>query len=151
MAKISYSITKRPTATEYIEFLKTSDLGRMYPRKRFRQRIEKLLRSAGVIVTANDGRRLVGVCLGVTDNAYFLFVTDLGVSRGYERRGIGRTLLRRAQRAAGGRDELVVVSWSNTSALPFYAACGLVRQSGLVGREAEDWDLFDVHELKRRD
>jgi hypothetical protein len=84
---------------------------------------------------------------GVTDSAYFLFITDLGVARGYERREIGRALLNRAHRTAGGPANIVMVSWSNTAALPFYAACGLVSQRGLVGREATDWEVFDVHDL----
>jgi len=75
----------------------------------------------------------------VTDYSYFLLITDIGVARGYERRGIGRTLLNRAHRAAGGLNDIVIASWSNKAALPFYSACGLKPQVGLFGQEAKDW------------
>lgn len=110
----------------------------MYPEKDFEQRIARLLQHTGIVVTARHRAELVGVCLGVTDHAYFLFITDIGVVRGFERMGIGRQLLRQAHEAAGGAHDITIVTWSNASAMPFYAACGLLPQEGLVGREAPD-------------
>jgi hypothetical protein len=88
MNEITYSTEHRPTSAEYIDFLRRSDLGRMYPKKDFVDRIGRLLENASATVTARHDSQLVGVCLGVSDFAYFLFVTDLGVARGYERRGL---------------------------------------------------------------
>lgn len=136
MDGVVYSSDERLQPAEYVAFLQRCDLGRMYPKDGFDRRIARLLEHAGIVVTARCEGRLVGVCLGVTDRAYFLLITDLGVARGYERRGIGRELLRRAHQAAGGPDDITIVTWSNTAALPFYAACGLSPQTGLVGREA---------------
>ena len=45
---------------------------------------------------------LIGVLLGLTDFAYWLFITDLGVDRAYERRGIGSRLMRTVLEIAGG-------------------------------------------------
>ena len=145
---IVYSTTERPGAAEYVRFLARSELGRMYPRQRFRARIARLLENADVVVTARDAGRLVGVCLGISDRAYLLFVTDIGVARGYERRGIGGGLRPRAERAVAGDDELCVVTWSNRAARPFYAACGLEPHDGLLGRDPSSWELFDVRELE---
>jgi GNAT superfamily N-acetyltransferase len=136
MHEIAYSTVDRLRPAEYIAFLANSNLGRLYPKKNFDRRIAMLLSSADVVVTARREAELIGVCLGVTDHAYFLFVTDIGVAHGYERKGIGRELFRRAHEAAGGPDEITVVTWSNAAAMPFYAACGLSPQEGLVGREA---------------
>jgi len=116
----------------------------MYPKKDFELRIARLLQKTSVIVTARHRSELVGACLGVSDFTYFLFVTDIGVARGYERRGIGRELLHHLHDAVGGPEEITVVTWSNAAAKPFYAACGMVPQEGLVGREASDWELFDI-------
>ena len=81
---------ERLTAEEYIGFLKRTDLGSQYPRERFRERIARLLENASVSLAArNEEGLLIGVLLGLTDFAYWLYVTDLGVDRRYERQGIG--------------------------------------------------------------
>jgi ribosomal protein S18 acetylase RimI-like enzyme len=144
MDEITYSTEHRPSSTEYIEFLRRSDLGRMYPKKDFAERISRLLDNASAAVTARHGPQLVGVCLGVSDFTYFLFVTDIGVARGYERRGIGRELLRRLHEAVGGPHDITIATWSNAAAKPFYEACGLTPKNGMVGKEASDWELFDI-------
>jgi len=60
VSKIRYSttVTHRPAFAEYIEFLKISELGRMYPKKNFNQRIRRLLRNADVFITAREENRL---------------------------------------------------------------------------------------------
>ena len=87
---------ERLTAGAYIEFLRRTDLGGQYPAERFEARIEKLVRSVPVSLTARDGDRLVGVCFGITDFAYWLFITDLGVDRDYVKRGIGKALMEKS-------------------------------------------------------
>jgi ribosomal protein S18 acetylase RimI-like enzyme len=144
MNEINYSTKDRPSSAEYIDFLRRSDLGRMYPKKDFAARISRLLENASAAVTARHESQLVGVCLGVSDFAYFLFVTDIGVDRGYERRGIGRELMRRLHNAVGGPQDITIATWSNAAARPFYEACGLKPKVGMVGMEASDWELFDV-------
>jgi ribosomal protein S18 acetylase RimI-like enzyme len=102
------------------------------------------LQHSSATVTARNQFELVGVCLGVSDLTYFLFVTDIGVARGYERSGIGRELLRRLHDSVGGPQDITLVTWSNAAAMPFYAACGITPQDGLVGRIASDWELFGI-------
>ena len=73
---------ERLSPEEYIEFLKHTGLGSQYPRERFEERIPKLLESVSISLTARDeNNRLAGVLLGLTDFAYWLYVTDLGVDR----------------------------------------------------------------------
>ncbi len=45
---------------------------------------------------------IVGVLFGLTDYAYWLYVTDLGVDRDYAGRGIGRQLMKTVHDKAGG-------------------------------------------------
>ena len=59
-----------------------------------------LVANAPVSLTAWEGDRLVGVCFGITDFAYWLFITDLGVDRDYVKRGIGKKLMQAALEAA---------------------------------------------------
>lgn len=86
---------ERLSAEEYIDFLKRTDLGSQYPKERFRKRIEKLVQNASISLTArNEEGKIVGVLFGLTDFCYWLYVTDLGVDRDYEGRGIGTKLMR---------------------------------------------------------
>lgn len=73
---------ERLTKDQYINFLKKTDLGSQYPKERFEERIEKLVKNASISLTARDEAGvLAGVLFGITDFAYWLFITDLGVDR----------------------------------------------------------------------
>ena len=86
---------ERISAEEYIRFLKRTDLGSQYPKERFVERINRLVSTVSVsLIARNDEGIIVGVLFGLTDFAYWLYVTDLGVDREYTKRGIGRRLIR---------------------------------------------------------
>ena len=119
---------ERVAADEYIDFLKRTDLGSQYPQERFAERIGKLVSTVSVSLTArNTEGLLVGVLFGLTDYAYWLYVTDLGVDRSYERRGIGRRLMKKAHELAGGEKDIAVYLIANENAVPFYEKCGMKR------------------------
>jgi ribosomal protein S18 acetylase RimI-like enzyme len=143
MAAISFASARRPSPAEWSEFLRRSDLGALYPRRGFAERFPRMVRNVDVVTTARDGDLLVGLAAGLTDFAYFLLLTDLGVARGYERRGIGRRLVEMAIDASGGPRDVCAVTWSNRSAAGFYARCGLVPVPTLVGRECEASEPLD--------
>lgn len=130
---------------EYIGFLKRTDLGSQYPMERFRERIERLLKNASISLAArnNDGL-LVGVLLGLTDFAYWLYVTDLGVDRNCVRQGIGRSLMKRALELAGGEKDIAVYLIANSNAVPFYEKLGMVRSDEVMKYDHVDWTDFTV-------
>ncbi|MBR4539397.1 MAG: GNAT family N-acetyltransferase [Clostridia bacterium] len=137
--------SERLSAAEYIDFLKRTDLGAQYPRERFEERIEKLLKNASVSLAARDGeKRLVGVLLGVTDFAYWLFVTDLGVDRAYERQGIGSSLMKAALALAGGEKDIIVYLAANEKAIPFYEKLGMEKADDVMVYNHVDWTEFTV-------
>ena len=136
---------ERLTAAEYISFLARTDLGSQYPAERFESRIEKLAANVPVSLTArNDEGLLVGVCFGITDFAYWLFITDLGVDRDYAGRGIGRTLMRAALEAAGGADDIVVYTCANENAVGFYRKLGMERAEDVMVYNRAQWTDFTV-------
>lgn len=136
---------ERLTAEEYIEFLTRTDLGSQYPKERFRERIERLVRSVPVSLAARTGEgRLVGVCFGITDFAYWLFVTDLGVDRAFVKQGIGRELLRRAHELAGGKKDIVLYTCANSGAVPFYEKQGMTVSTDVMELNQIDWTSFTV-------
>jgi ribosomal protein S18 acetylase RimI-like enzyme len=144
MAEVTFGTGERLVFAEYVEFLRHTDLGRQYPAARFQERVTRLLATANVVVTARDGDRLVGVCLGLTDMAYYLQVTDLGVDAAYQRRGIGRRLLGMAHEHAGGEDDITLLLVANSRAVSFYEACGLKPLEDVMGKEARVWERFAV-------
>ena len=137
--------SERLEAEEYIDFLKRTDLGSQYPKERFHERIEKLLKNASISLAArNEEKRLVGVLLGVTDFAYWLFVTDLGVDRLYERQGIGSSLMKAALRQAGGEKDIIVYLAANENAVPFYEKLGMEKADGVMTYNHVEWTSFTV-------
>ena len=136
---------ERLTPDEYVDFLRRTDLGSQYPQERFEARIPRLLASASVSLAARDADgRLVGACLGITDFAYWLFITDLGVDREYARRGIGRRLMRAALEAAGGADDIIVYTCANENAVGFYEKLGMSAATDVMVYDRVQWTDFTV-------
>ena len=136
---------ERVSADEYISFLKRTDLGSQYPKERFEKRIACLVDSASISLTARNGEgRLVGVLLGLTDFAYWLYVTDLGVDRDYERQGIGRRLIKAAHEAAGGEKDIAVYLIANENVVPFYEKCGMKKADDVMKYSHIEWTEFTV-------
>ena len=143
-----YSIAnERLTVEEYTDFLKRTDLGSQYPRERFRERIARLLENASVSLAArNENGRVIGVLLGLTDFAYWLYVTDLGVDRRYERQGIGRNLMKEALTLAGGEKDVAVYLVANEKAVPFYEKLGMKKAEDVMQYSHVEWTEFTVGE-----
>ena len=137
-------LEERLTADEYIGFLKRTDLGSQYPKERFRERIEKLLVNATICLTARDDGKLVGVLMGLTDFAYWLYVTDLGVDRAYTHRGIGSALMKKAHALAGGEKDIAVYLIANDKAVPFYEKLGMKKSADVMEYCKIDWTEFTV-------
>ena len=137
--------SERLTAEEYIDFLKRTDLGAQYPRERFEARIPRLLRNASISLAARNGEgQLVGALLGLTDFAYWLYVTDLGVDRTCLRQGIGRRLMRAALEAAGGEKDIAVYLIANEKAVPFYEKLGMKKADDVMQYNYIEWTEFTV-------
>lgn len=142
---ITYSNSERLEYGEYREFLVHCRLGEQYPRQRFEERVTKVLANVDICITARDENGLlVGICFGLTDWAYFLFLTDLGVRNGFERQGIGRKLVERCVEEAGGPGDITVTTIANENALEFYEALGINNESDLVVRYCNDYEEFVV-------
>lgn len=137
--------SERLTAAEYIEFLKNTDLGSQYPKENFTQRIEKLVKNVPIsLVARSEQDEVVGVCFGITDFAYWLFVTDLGVIRSMTGQGIGSRLIKKALEAAGGEDEIVMYTCANEDAIPFYEKIGMKKSTDIMEYNRMPWTSFTV-------
>ena len=133
------------SADEYIDFLKRTDLGKQYPKERFSERIAKLVKNTQIsLVARNEDNIIVGVLFGLTDFAYWLFVTDLGVDRNYEKQGIGTKLFKEAHKLAGDQKDIAVYLCANHKALPFYEKMGMKKADDVMALNHVEWTSFQV-------
>ena len=128
--------SERIAPDEYIDFLKRTDLGSQYPRERFEERIERLLKNASVSLTARDGEnRLRGVRW---------FRSALLTRWAYLRRGIGTRLMKEALALAGGDRDIAVYLIANDDAVPFYEKLGMRKAEDVMQYNHVDWTAFRV-------
>ena len=138
---------ERLTAEEYIAFLKRTDLGHQYPKERFAERIRKLVGTVSIsLVARNEEGEVVGVLFGLTDYAYWLYITDLGVDRDYEGQGIGTKLIRKAHELAGGEKDIAIYLVANKKAIPFYEKLGMKKAEDVMAYDHVEWTSFKVEE-----
>ncbi len=136
---------ERITAEEYIDFLKRTDLGSQYPKERFEERIPKLVNNVDIsLIARNENGSVVGALFGLTDFVYWLYVTDLGVDRDYERRGIGKRLMKAAHDIAGGEKDIAVYLIANENAVPFYEKLGMKKAEDVMQYNHIEWTEFTV-------
>lgn len=143
---MEYKINEeRLTADEYIEFLKHTDLGSQYPKERFNERISKLVKNTSISLVARDENNdIIGVCFGITDFAYWLFITDLGVVREYVGKGIGKDLVNKLHELAGGKENIIMYACFNENALGFYEKIGMTKTDDVVVLNEIEWTSFTV-------
>ena len=149
---MNYTIQQERLSPEaYIEFLRHTDLGSQYPKERFHERIAILVEKASISLTArDDAGALIGVCFGITDFAYWLFITDLGVVREWTGRGVGKALVRELHRiagerlASGGEENIIMYTCANENATGFYEKLGMVKPDDIYMLNKVAWTDFTV-------
>lgn len=138
-------LEERISAEEYIDFLKRTDLGSQYPKERFKDRIGKLVTTVSIsLVARNEDGAVIGVLFGLTDFAYWLYITDLGVDRAYTGQGIGRQLMKTAHEVAGGEKDIAVYLIANENAIPFYEKLGMKKSVDVMQYNKIEWTEFVV-------
>ena len=143
---MSYTISEeRLTANEYIEFLKKTDLGSQYPQERFEERITTLVNKVSLsLVARSRDKEVIGVCFGITDFAYWLFITDLGVIRECTGQGIGTALVKKLHELAGGTENIIMYTCVNENAIPFYEKIGMTQPIDVMVYNRIAWTDFTV-------
>jgi len=110
MANIVYSLEPQLAVEEFIDVLRRSTLAERRPVDDSAT-MSGMLAHADIIVTARDSRKLlVGVSRAITDFSYCSYLADLAVDVAFQRRGIGRELIRQTHIAAGLHTHLLLVA-----------------------------------------
>lgn len=110
MDRIEYAVEPDLHADEFVDVLRRSTLAERRPVDDL-PTIVAMLEHADVIATARDGGGvLVGVSRAITDFSYCTILSDLAVDVAFQRRGIGRELIRRTHVAAGLHTSLILLA-----------------------------------------
>ncbi|EEJ4252278.1 GNAT family N-acetyltransferase [Salmonella enterica subsp. enterica serovar 4,[5],12:b:-] len=97
------------------------------------------------LVARNENDLIIGVLFGLTDYAYWLYVTDLGVDRHYTGLGIGKQLMKMAHEKAGGEKDVAVYLVANEKTVPFYEKLGMKRTNDVLCHNHTEWTEFTVN------
>ena len=109
MDAVVYAIEPGLPPEEFLGLLERSTLAQRRPMDE-PETIRAMLRNAGVIVTARIDEKLIGVSRAITDFAYCTHLSDLAVDAAYQRRSIGKELIRRTHVAAGLHTTLILLA-----------------------------------------
>lgn len=109
---------------DFVAILNASGLAERRP-VADRDRIERMLRGADLIIVARDADSgaAVGVARSVTDFSYCCYLSDLAVDRAYQGQGIGRQLIEETRLAAGPQAMCLLLA--APAAVSFYQAIGM--------------------------
>lgn len=107
---LHYAVEPALEPRDFIDILQRSTLAERRPVSE-RATIAGMLSNADIILTARtETGTLVGVSRAITDYHYCTYLSDLAVDVEYQRRGIGRELIRRTHEAAGLGTRLILLS-----------------------------------------
>lgn len=106
---IAYALEPELSAQEFRAILAASTLAARRPAEDL-GRLDRMLRQADVIVTARDGKRLVGISRAITDFSYCCYLSDLAVDVAYQHQGIGKRLITETHAAAGELTTLILLA-----------------------------------------
>jgi predicted N-acetyltransferase YhbS len=109
MSGVNYQLEPDLPPSAFIDLLVRSTLAERRP-VHDDAVIRAMLANATLIVTARIDGKLVGVSRALTDFAYCTYLSDLAVDVAYQRRGIGRELIRRTHEAAGRHTNLILLA-----------------------------------------
>ena len=134
---ISYNKEDNLSPTEFIEVLQASTLAERRP-VNDPGRIALMIKNANLIITARENGRLVGVARSVSDYAYCTYLSDLAVSKQYQKKGIGKELIRITKEHAPNAKLILL---SAPAAVDYYPHIGMKRHEHC-------YFLDDINEMK---
>jgi len=124
-SSIVYAVESDLGAAEFVDVLVRSTLSERRP-VGDPDRIARMLSNASLVLTARATEGLlIGVSRAITDYSYCTYLSDLAVDVAYQRRGIGRELIRRTHEAAGLETSLVLLSAPNAET--YYPHVGMLQ------------------------
>lgn len=120
---IKYAIENNLDPEEFRSVLINSTLGERRPIGDF-ERIKKMVEGANLIVTARLEGKLIGIARSLTDFAYCTYLSDLAIDENYQRKGIGKELIRQTKLAS---PLATLILLSAPKAVNYYPNIGMLK------------------------
>ena len=106
---IEYKINEPITIEQFIELLESSTLSERRPADD-RSCIEGMISNSNLMISAWDNNELVGIARSMTDFHYACYLSDLAVSKKYQKIGIGKQLQILTQNQLGPKCNLILIA-----------------------------------------
>ncbi|GGZ34692.1 N-acetyltransferase [Echinicola pacifica] len=119
MQQIEFKIGDLPSTEKIIELYDNSGINRPTSDP---GRIEMMYLNSNLVITAWDGDLLIGISRSLTDFCYACYLSDLAVSKEYQKHGIGKKLIEITQREIG--EETALILLSAPTAMDYYPKVG---------------------------
>ncbi|WP_028610892.1 GNAT family N-acetyltransferase [Paenibacillus harenae] len=116
---IQYRNSRDLTATDLSQVFEKSGIKRPFGDL---ERLQKMIDNADLIISAWEEDRLIGIARAVTDFSYCCYLSDLAVDRNYQKKGIGKELVRHVRETLGSEVSLVLLS--APAAVDYYPRIG---------------------------
>jgi len=109
MMSIRYESSTPISPEDFADLLRRSTLAERRPADDLHC-LQAMVLHANLLCTAWDDQKLVGVARSVTDFVYCCYLSDLAVDSHYQRKGIGRELVRLTQSRLGPRAKIILLA-----------------------------------------
>ena len=119
--KVDYQIEENLDPKEFLDLLHTSTLGERRPVDDM-ERIESMIKNADLTITARVKGKLVGVARSISDFVYATYLSDLAVDLDYQKKGIGKELIRQTKLAS---PKATLILLSAPAAVDYYPKVGM--------------------------
>ncbi|MBK8501353.1 MAG: GNAT family N-acetyltransferase [Saprospiraceae bacterium] len=120
---IKYQIEKNLSVEEFKAVLIASTLGERRPINE-PERLAKMLEHGNLIITARHDGKLIGVSRSLTDFLFCTYLSDLAVDQHYQRKGIGKELIRRTKLEAPKAKLILLAA---PAAIAYYPRIGMTQ------------------------
>lgn len=133
---VEYEVGRKISTEQFADVLRRSTLAERRPVDDA-ESLKAMLAQANLLVTAWQGKQLVGVARSLTDFQYCCYLSDLAVDIARQRGGIGRQLIQQTREQLGDRCTLILLA--APAARQYYPHLGFTRHESawILPPEAE--------------
>ncbi len=120
---IEYNVEHNLKVEEFKEVLVNSTLGNRRPIENL-DTLKKMVEMGNLIITARHNGKLIGVSRSLSDFSFCTYLSDLAVDLKYQKKGIGKELIRRTKMEA---PEAKLILLAAPEAIPYYPKIGMTQ------------------------
>lgn len=118
---IEYKVEHNLIVEEFREVLINSTLGNRRPIDNY-DTLRKMVEMGNLTITARHKGKLIGVSRSLTDFSFCTYLSDLAVDLSYQKRGIGKELIRRTKMEAPDAKLILLAA---PEAISYYPKIGM--------------------------